>query len=254
MSPVDALFLGAEEGGPLQVNPDVRNLVALQDVEQKITGLQRQVSEIPTKVKNLQEELQRMKQAHEQRLAHSQELSKKRRSYEGAVDVLRTKLSKLKDQLMAVKTNKEYTAMLHEIQSAENQIRSEEDKILEFMEEGEQLEKELKTAKRELDSRCTEIQKSIQELERSVPGLESEVAQLLQQKQMMESGVEVELLQRYRRIAEVRKGMALAEAKDELCGACHVRIRPQVYADLKQTDAVFICDSCSRILFLRDAL
>ncbi len=254
MSPADALRTRDQEGGHPQVNPDVRNLVALQDVEQKIAGLQRQISEIPTRVKNLQEELQRLRQAYEQRVAHSQELSKKRRSYEGAVDVLRTKLSKLKDQLMAVKTNKEYTAMLHEIQSAEDQIRSEEDKILEIMEEGEQLEKDLKSAKKALDSRCNEIQNSIQEFEKSVPGLESEVSRLLQQKQTMESGVEAELLERYRRIAEVRKGMALAEAKDELCGACHVRIRPQVYADLKQTDAVFICDSCSRILFLRDAL
>ena len=45
------------------------------------------------------------------------------------------KFSRLKDQLMAVKTNKEYTAMLHEIQIVEEQIRGEEDKILEIMEE-----------------------------------------------------------------------------------------------------------------------
>ncbi len=70
----------------------------------------------------------------------------------------------------------------------------------------------------------------------------------------MESCVEAELLSRYRRIAEARKGVALAEAKDELCTACHVRIRPQVYADLLRTESIHSCDSCSRILFSRQVL
>ena len=236
------------------MNSDVRNLVALQDVEQKIAGLQKQISEIPVKIQSLQDELRRLKQTHEQRVAHSQELAKKRRTYEGEVDMLRSKLSKLKDQLMTVKTNKEYTAMLHEIQGAETQIRSEEDKILEFMEEGEQLDKELKSANKDLDHRYAEIQNSVRVLEQSVPELESEVARLQQQRQAMEGGVAAELLARYRRIADARKGMGLAEAKDELCTACHVRIRPQVYADLRQTDNVHVCDSCSRILYLRETL
>ncbi len=254
MSQIDALYLAGIREGAFKVNPDVRNLVALQDVEQKIAGLQKSINELPAKIQSLQEELQRLKQVHEQRLAHSQELSKKRRAYEGDVDVLGTKLSKLKDQLMTVKTNKEYTAMLHEIQAVENQIRSEEDKILEIMEEGEQLEKDLKTAKKDLEARCTDIQKSVQEFEESAPILNAEVSKLLEQRQAMERGVEAALLARYRRIAEVRKGTGLAEARDELCGACHVRIRPQVYADLRQTDDVFVCDSCSRILFLRDTI
>ena len=70
----------------------------------------------------------------------------------------------------------------------------------------------------------------------------------------MESKVDVDLLSRYRRIADARKGVALAEAKDELCSACHVRIRPQMYAELLRTEIIHACDSCSRILFSRESL
>jgi len=68
----------------------------------------------------------------------------------------------------------------------------------------------------------------------------------------MESRIGQDLLSRYRRIADARKGIALAEAKDELCSACHVRIRPQMYAELKLTEIIHSCDSCSRILFSRE--
>ena len=236
------------------MNAGLRNLIALQDIDQKIAGLQKQISEIPQKIQSFQEELQRLKQAYQNSVIHSQELAKQRRTYEGEVDMMRSRLSKLKDQLMSVKTNKEYTAMLHEIQGAENQIRSEEDKILDIMEEMETLEKELKSSNNMLGIRTAEPQASIQECELSVPALEAGVAKLHEEKALMEARVESELLARYRRIAELKKGIALAEAKDELCTACHVRIRPQVYADLLHTENIYACDSCSRILFARETL
>jgi uncharacterized protein len=236
------------------VNPDLRNLVALQDLEQKIFTFQKQISETPKTTQALHDELQSLKKAHEEKVAHNQELTKKRRACEGEVDMMRTKLSKLKDQLMAVKTNKEYTAMLHEIHTAEEQIRREEDKVLEIMEEMETLESALKLDQKDLDRKCHEIEAKIKALESSIPGMESEVAKLTADKSGIESRIGSELLSRYRRISDARKGTGLAEAKDELCSACHVRIRPQVYADLLRTENIHACDSCSRILFAREVL
>jgi predicted nucleic acid-binding Zn-ribbon protein len=136
---------------------------------------------------------------------------------------------------MAVKTNKEYTAMLHEIQVAEEQIRGEEDKILEVMEEMEGQEKDLKDAEQEMLKQCADIRENIRKANESIPSLEEDLAKMRAEKALMESRVNPELLLRYRRIADARKGVALAEAKDELCSACHIRIRPQMYADLLRT-------------------
>jgi hypothetical protein len=235
------------------VNPSLKNLIALQDIELKITTLQKQIFETPNKVQSLKNDLGRLRHEHQDRVVRLQDLSKRRRAREGEVDMMRPKLSRFKDQLMAVKTNKEYTAMLHEIKMAEDQIRAEEDKILEIMEEMEIKEGELKKDEKELNSRTAELEGGIRQAEAAVPGIEAEVARLIEMKAATESSVESDLLSRYRRIAEARKGIALAEAKDELCTACHVRIRPQVYADLLHTEIIHTCDSCSRILFMREA-
>jgi predicted nucleic acid-binding Zn-ribbon protein len=236
------------------VNPDLRNLIALQDLELRIADLQKQVTDTPNKIQSLDKELQRIQTEHQDRVARLKELSNLRRTLEGGVDLLRAKLSRLKDQLMAVKTNKEYTAMLHEIQAAEDQIRSEEDKILEVMEEMEGMEKNLKAAEKEMLKKSAELKESIGQVNESVPLMESELDKLQEEKLVLESKIGPELLSRYRRIAEARKGIALAEAKDELCSACHVRIRPQMYADLLRTENIHACDSCSRILFSRESL
>jgi predicted nucleic acid-binding Zn-ribbon protein len=41
----------------------------------------------------------------------------------------------------------------------------------------------------------------------------------------------------------------MAEAKDEHCQVCHVRLRPQVYNEIRIGDQILRCDSCGRILF-----
>jgi predicted nucleic acid-binding Zn-ribbon protein len=234
------------------VNPDLRILISLQDIDQKINALQKQVSEVPVKTQAMQDELARLRQAHETDLARSQELAKRRRAIEGEVDMMRTKLSRLRDQLMAVKTNKEYTAMLHEIQAAEGQIRSEEDKVLDCMEESERLDAELRASESSLKARTSELENGIRALDAGVPNLQQQIAKEQGEKALLEERVTVELLARYRQLAEYRRGVALAEARDELCSACHVRIRPQVYADIRVSERVFYCDSCNRILFVRE--
>lgn len=238
-------------GGGTQVNPDLRNLIALQDIDQRISSLRKQISETPNKIQAYQDELKQASEAYHNHLTLIQELAKQRRERESDVELMRTKLSRLKDQLMAVKTNKEYTAMLHEIQAAEDRIRSAEDSILEIMEQLESMEGALKEEERIFKSRESELGEQIRGAEKAAPILEQEAAKLVEEKTALEGQISIDLLERYRRIADARKGIALAEAKEELCSVCHVRIRPQVFADLLRTEEIHVCDSCSRILFLR---
>jgi predicted nucleic acid-binding Zn-ribbon protein len=234
------------------VNPDLRKLIALQDIEKNIAVLHKKVSEIPVKTSELQAAAERVKTAYAEKVSLAKELANRRRTLEGEVDLAQTRLSRLKDQLMAVKTNKEYTAMLSEIKTAETHIRDEEDKILDLMEETESGEKAMKLAETEMRRECAAIDEEIRRMNESVPALESELEKLRGEKAAAETGVDPELIAQYRKIADARKGVAIAEAEDELCSACHIRIRPQMYADLRLTETIMFCDSCSRILFVRE--
>jgi predicted nucleic acid-binding Zn-ribbon protein len=234
------------------VNPDLQKLIALQDIDLKIAELHKQISEIPLKTGELEAKRQRAQSSYEAKDEAAKKLAERRRTLEGEVELARTRLARLKEQLMTVKTNKEYSAMLNEIKGAENQIRGEEDKILEVMEALETGDKELKLAEVAMREECAALQSDIDKVTAAAPALESELEQLQEEQAGVASQISRELMNQYRRIAGGRKGVALAEAKDELCSACHVRIRPQMYADLIRTEAILFCDSCSRILFYRE--
>ena len=65
----------------------------------------------------------------------------------------------------------------------------------------------------------------------------------------MAAQVEPEALPIFERIAHGRKGLAMAEAREGLCTVCHVRLRPQIFNEVRRNDGIIQCDSCTRILY-----
>jgi predicted nucleic acid-binding Zn-ribbon protein len=231
------------------VNPDIKALIHLQEIDIKILELDKQIQNVPAQIQNIQQSLDTgiarvavIKEA----LAEKQKI---RRKAEMDVEALRTKLAKLKDQLMTVKTNKEYTAMLKEIEVCDHDIRKAEDSILEIMESLDILESDLKKITQEVRLESDGHLGQRGQLENLLSTHQSARDSLLAAKSEIEKNISFELLDRYRKVASVRKGIALAEARDECCMGCRVRLRPQVSNDVRRNDLILTCDSCGRILF-----
>jgi predicted nucleic acid-binding Zn-ribbon protein len=55
----------------------------------------------------------------------------------------------------------------------------------------------------------------------------------------------------YERLSRMRSGFALAEARDYSCMACRMKIRPQVFSDIRRGDSIITCESCGRIFYFK---
>jgi predicted nucleic acid-binding Zn-ribbon protein len=231
------------------VNPELQSLISLQDIDLKIIECNRRTSEIPQQISRLQDSLH----AHEAQFNRIKEEAvtthKERRRLEGEVETARTKLSKYKEQLMVVKTNKEYQAMQMEIKVAESEIDKMEYRILELMEQSDQTEREVKKKETELKTEKEKVLAQQRELENTVQEMQKEIEHLTAERNSVERTISGELLDQYHRVANRRRGIALAEAKDESCQVCHVRMRPQVFNDVRRSVEIIACESCGRILY-----
>ena len=172
-----------------------------------------------------------------------------RRDIEKDLAAVQARLSKFKNQLMEVKTNKEYQAMQKEMSVAEQEISDQETRLLERMEESDVLATELKAAEAALKTGQSEVARERQELEAEKASLERDLLRITAERQTLATQISPSSLAVFDRIAQVRRGLALAEARDGLCTVCHVRLRPQVYNDVRRNDSIIQCESCSRILY-----
>src|ERR1700758_4738726 len=139
--------------------PDIENLLKLQETDKEIRRLQDEVAEFPKRVAVIEQKLAGTKAQLEKAQAAAKTDEAARRKYDTAINDLRTKISKYRDQSLDVKTNDQYKALLHEIQFAEQEIRINEDRILEVMVNAEVREKDGKGAEAKLKAVTAETGK-----------------------------------------------------------------------------------------------
>ena len=229
--------------------PDLQYLIHLQEVDSALDRSRRRITEIPGAQQALAlraAERAAAVQAVKDRMAAT---ATARREVEKEVATVQARLSKYKDQLMAVKTNKEYQAMQTEIASAEGLVRAHEDRLLDLMEISEKESADLASAEAAMKSEEGLIASQQKALEAEKVDQESALERLTAERAEVIGKISPESLAIFHRVAHGRKGIAVAEARDGLCGVCHVRLRPQVFNEVRRNTAIVQCDSCTRILY-----
>jgi uncharacterized protein len=230
------------------MNPDLERLVHLQRAESELRRVETELAELPRQRSTLEADLAQERgrlDATRDAVAQGQ---KARRQHEGELQDLETKRSRYKGQLMEVKTNKEYTAMLHEIEGVEREIRMREDLILAEMERSEGLATEVKSEEegfKAAEGRQREGGRTLDERERALTAERQRVAA---ERDAVAATVPDDILELFHRVARLR-GVAVAEARDGMCQVCHLKLRLQMYAELKRNEEIQQCPACNRILY-----
>jgi predicted nucleic acid-binding Zn-ribbon protein len=230
------------------MNPDLEAMVRLQHAEAALRRADAALAEIPRARAEVEARLEAERLRLDAARGALEACQKSRRQHEAAVQDLEVKRSKYKGQLMEVKTNKEYTAVLHEIETVEREIRAREDQVLAEMEQAEALALDVK--REEALFRGEEERSSAEDKVLAGRGrdLEAEATRLRTERDAAAAAVPAARLELFRKVAKAR-GDAVAEAKDEMCVACHVRLRPQMFMELKRNDQIVQCPSCGRVLY-----
>jgi predicted nucleic acid-binding Zn-ribbon protein len=231
------------------VNPDIQHLIRLQQLDSEIESARRRIAEIPAVQDALVARLGQATAAAEavkQRLAESQA---ERKKIEAEVAAIQIRLSKYKGQLTELKTNKEYQTMQHEIATAEQAIRSLEDRVLERMEEGENLTRDLKIAEAELKTQQAAIAVERKALDEEAAALQKTADETAAGRVTAAKALSPDALRLFEHVSKQRKGLAVAEARDGGCTVCHVRMRPQMFNEVRRGENLIQCESCLRILY-----
>lgn len=181
--------------------------------------------------------------------AKVQENNQARRELEKNIAAVDTRLAKFDDHKAAVKTNHEYTALLHEIATAKAEKDSIEERLLVLMEEADTLAAAQKSAERALAEETERGKTAKAALDTDRIQIDKELGRLSDERAREVRNVDTALLSKYSNLLKQRKGIAVARMMGEICEACHVRLRPHVTQQVRRNDAIVQCDSCQRILY-----
>ena len=174
---------------------------------------------------------------------------KKRRNLESDVSAKKALIDKYRRQLNDVKTNKEYTSLLKEIEDVESEIGELEENIISEMLSADDLEAAIKTAEIKAETAKDKLLKEKVELQKKNEEHESEKKQLRSERETLIPTIPSDQMRLYSNIFRKCPGTALSPVTDDFCSMCQIRIRPQVLNELIAQKEIILCENCERILY-----
>ncbi len=173
------------------------------------------------------------------------------------------KLKGYQEQIGKVRNQREYGALLQEIDTVKDQIRESEEIGLAALEQYESLEKQLDEAKAafaDLDQRYAD---SLKKWETEKPEIARQAEEVAKTIVELEQALTPRTLAHFKRVFEHHQGNAMAAVREVQqtgkkgaqiwhCASCNYRVRPQVVVEIASHGNLVLCDSCKRILFIAE--
>lgn len=227
---------------------EIHLLITIAKIDVELNDCRTEASQLPEKIEKAERDIKAIEKSVVEAEAHLEAMKKEKRLLEQKVQDSGEKLKKFKVQLMEVKKNEEYQAMLHEIAHMEKTIDENEERLLMIMDEFDQqglqtgdFKKQKEEAKKTLSNEKSGLEARLEQLKRDAARLEGEKPNILME-------LDPQIKKRYDRILAKLHDFAVTHIADEVCHGCHSRIPPQGAVEVRKNDTIIACQACGRIL------
>ncbi len=227
----------------------LQQLIVLQSLDDEIAEHKKLLADIPLQIDTGCTELEEKKKILSNAKEELDALQKERKDLELAVQGENDHMAKAKTKLPAVKTNREYTAILSEVEAIKVKVSGLEDKELEIMEILEEKQKEVPG----IEKRCNEEDARFQEYkakkDAELDRIKQELGVLVAKRENVSGQLDRVIMQRYEKVAGSRDGRAVVMLQGSICQGCFQQILPQMVIDVKIGESIQQCSNCIRFLY-----
>ena len=231
---------------------EINLLVELQETDSLIIGKTSVIDSIPKKVSSAEQPLKDALLLYEKHKQTCEALEKKKREKETAVEEINEKIKKLNSHMSEIKTNKEYQAFLKEKESMEKERYTIEDGVLSLMESIDAAHKELKAEDAKVGAEKEKIEAFKNRLNEEVEVAKGELDGLKLKREKLVEGIDKDLYKTYFELLKSKRGVAIVEARDEICRGCNMNIPPQLFVEIRKNEEIIQCPQCKRILYWKE--
>ncbi|HPR62626.1 MAG TPA: C4-type zinc ribbon domain-containing protein [Thermoanaerobaculia bacterium] len=231
------------------MNPDLERLVLLQKNLSRQGEVHSQIETIPPHLKDIHDAYSKMASKRDALQSSSEEAKRAQRELEAVLEDAREERKTYRKQLMQVTNQREYGAVLKEIDILDEKIKTMEDDLFTRMEVVENAQQTLEQEKEVWERLETEYREKMAQWEDEKHALKEEKIRLEDEQRGLEFELPLDLKQSFWRLMKARGKRAVVPVVDYTCRGCNVKLRPQQYAEVRAGKKICTCDGCMRFLY-----
>ena len=234
------------------MNNDIELLLKLQVIDYDLGELERSKEYIPDMMANLNREIGEAREKLDTATAQLTEAKVSQRHLEVEIKAKEVDLARFQQQMMTIKTNKEYDALVAQIDAVKNEIGARERHLMETMERIESLEKLLP----EITERHNQIkennQRQLEVLQEKIDSIGGTVTSKQTERDDFLRGIPKRTMSVYERVRRGKGGSAVVPVKTRSCSACHKALTPKHIQEIRKAEGILTCENCGRLLYWDD--
>jgi len=221
----------------------------LQKIDLELKGIKEEKDRYPREIKKLDERQKIEKERIQKEREKVESLEKTRRQKEGHLNAEQEKIKRAEGRMSEVKTNKEYQALLTEIDVLKEANSRMEEEILQVMDEIDDLKKDLSKREKEMGGTLEKIEGERKKLQEKMVLGEKAWNEQVERREVLSKQIESKLVKLYTTLKEKRQGVGVVSVKNETCQGCFVHVPPQMFIEVQKNNALIRCPHCNRILY-----
>ncbi len=233
----------------MKINRTLEQLIELQKIDTRLNEIDELKGDLPEKVKKLTGKVSALTAENEENQIRIEEIEKEIRILSTVIEERTDQLKKYKEQLYLVTSNKEYDALLKELDVVKNDIGESETALLKFDEEKSTLNELIKSNDLNLETIKADLGKSSKTLKTALKETDAEEKDLIQQREKFVVDIDARSLKEYDRFRIARDGNGIIELTRGACGSCYYSLPPQIVIEIKRRNKMLKCPSCGIYLF-----
>ncbi len=221
----------------------------LQKIDLELREIKDSQEGYPKEVKRLDEKEKIEKEKVQKEKEKVEVLEKERRKKEGHLSLEQERIKKTEGRMFEVKTNKEYQALLTEIETVKGANSREEEEILTLLEEIDELKKSISKRDKEAAAVLSKIEGEKKSLQEKMTRDQEVLKRRMERREAVTKQLEATLYRLYNTLKDKRRGVGVVSVKHETCQGCFVNVPPQLFIEVQKHKALVRCPNCNRILY-----
>ncbi|MBM9537311.1 zinc ribbon domain-containing protein [Desulfobulbus alkaliphilus] len=231
---------------------EITKLINLQTIDSEIAGFDDTIAKHQATVAAREQTIAEKQDTLAQVRNKIELLNQKQLETKAEHDDAGARVKDRQNKMMLVQTSREHQALLKEIEENKRLLKETEDRILQFLEQIEQLEKEIVT----LENLCAGEQQLLAEdtstVEKEIKRIEVSKKSVVSQREKQAADLQANYLKRYNMLLDKRDGLAVVPVNDGVCQGCYIALPPQQVNDVRKGDKINLCPTCQRILYYKE--
>jgi len=231
------------------MSSDLELLLKLQVIDYDLGELERSKEYLPDMMQNLDQEIKEAKKRLEDNKQGLVEARVLQKELELDIASKEADLQQYQQKMMSIKTNKEYDALVAEIDSVKGIISARETELLETIDKISALEESVTEDEKKTGETAENNSRQLRVLQEKIDSIGEKVSTKQSERSAVSAKIPRPTLSIYERVRRGKGGTAVVVVKKRACGSCYKSLTPQRVQQIRKGDRIHTCESCGSLLF-----